>query len=1306
MQLPQTDTVTLEDILITEELSRRNPRAENLLKENQALHALARQLVNQPQTMLQSIVGMALDLCCAQSAGVSLLEMTPTGEEVFCAHVLAGALEQYVGGTTKRDFSPCGVCLERGTPVLYSYPERYFTDLQAANIPIVEALILPLIADNHALGTIWILSHDEQRHFDCEDVRVMSSLADFTAAALLLEGRQTHQLLAANSRLEAEIIERKRAEIAWRESEEKYHTLLNSMDEAFCSIEVLYDEDGQPVDHQILEANPALEKHTGLTDARGRLASELLLEVEQSWNDLLARIVAIGESERLEQHSPAFDRWFDIEILRLGDETLRRVAVLFRDITDRKHTEANLAFLAEMSADFTPLLSIEEIMERVGKRLADFLNPSRCNFSVVDEEANRIECIYAWRRDDSMPNLFGTHRISAFLNEEGRRHYAAGKLSAINDTRTNPMLNPTFEMWDELGFGSIVDAPFLKDGRWKFLLTIARSEAGEWREDEVELIRELAERIYIRIERARAEETLRVSEEKYRALFNSMDEAYAVVEVIRDKEGSWSDFLFLEVNPAFMKHTGMEYPVGRTATQILGTPNPQWAKMYGQVAQTGEALRIEMTEDNLNRVFDLNIFRLGDSGSRRVAVLFTDITERKRTEDDRKRAQEAMQIFFSNVSHEFRTPLTLLLSSIQETLSDLAHPLSSAQRSQLQLAHRNAIRLLKLVNTLLDVSRIEAGHIQAVYEPTDLATLTTELASSFESAIKQAGLQLVMDCPPLPQPVYVDRSMWEKIVLNLLSNAFKFTFAGKIAVRLRLADNQVELTIKDTGIGISATELPHLFERFYQVKEAKGRSFEGSGIGLSLVQELVKLHGGTIQVSSVEGEGSCFKVSIPAGFAHLPPQQIGSSRTGGFSKDASRQSEDGLQNPPLPSMATDATAYVEEALGWLPQEGKRVGGIGRNLNLSPVTCHLSPSSARILLVEDNADMRGYLKRLLNQRWQVETAANGAIALSLIQQNPPDLVLTDVMMPEMDGLQLLQALRADPQTKSIPIILLSARATEEATVEGLATGADDYLIKPFSARELMARVETHLQLARLRFERSANRFKDEFLMTVTHELQAPLATILGWARLLQTKSFDQTTTARALATIERNAMIEAKLVKDLLDVSSILSGKFQLKSQLVDLVSLVQNVMLAFQKAAQAKGIHLTETISNVALGDVIADGDRIRQIIANLLENAIKFTSEGGRVNVRLERFDSEVHITVSDTGVGISPDFLPYVFDRFTQAEVPSRHSPGGLGIGLAIARQLVQLHGGTIEAASDGIGRGAKFTVKLPLMISVESP
>lgn len=368
-------------------------------------------------------------------------------------------------------------------------------------------------------------------------------------------------------------------------------------------------------------------------------------------------------------------------------------------------------------------------------------------------------------------------------------------------------------------------------------------------------------------------------------------------------------------------------------------------------------------------------------------------------------------------------------------------------------------------------------------------------------------------------------------------------------------------------------------------------------------------------------------------------------------------------------------------------------------NLLPSSSYLLPSTLRILLVDDNADMRAYLKRVLEKRWQVETATNGAIALTQIQQNPPDLVLADVMMPEINGLQLLQALRSNPQTQSIPVILLSDQAGAEATIEGLETGANDYLIKPFSSHELMARVKTHLQLALLRQERSANRFKTEFLLTVTHELQAPLALILGWVRLLQTRSFDADRTAQALATIERNATIEAKLVKDLLDVAGLLSGKVKLKSQVVELAPLLQNVITQFQAAAVAKQIQFVETVLNVPQRDLLADGDRLRQIIANLIENAIKFTPEGGRVTVQLECTDSEICIAVADTGIGISPDFLPYVFDRFTQAEVPSCHSPGGVGIGLAIARFLVELHQGTIEVASEGQGRGATFMVRLPL-------
>jgi signal transduction histidine kinase len=356
-----------------------------------------------------------------------------------------------------------------------------------------------------------------------------------------------------------------------------------------------------------------------------------------------------------------------------------------------------------------------------------------------------------------------------------------------------------------------------------------------------------------------------------------------------------------------------------------------------------------------------------------------------------------------------------------------------------------------------------------------------------------------------------------------------------------------------------------------------------------------------------------------------------------------------------------------------------------------------------LLVDDNADMRDYVARLLSKQWQVEAVNNGVAALAAVSLQPPDLVLTDVMMPEMDGFELLSALRADPKTKGIPIIMLSARAGKEAAIEGLQAGANDYIIKPFSAQELIARVDSHLQIARLRQELSSNHLKDEFLATVTHELHAPLVAILGWTRLLRSNQLDRSTALRALDIIERSANNQAKLIKDLLDISTLLSGKVSLDRQPIKLTSTLKEVIHTMLSNAQAKGIQIVEAFNLTSVEkDICVCGDliRLQQVFSKLLHNAIKFTPKGGSIEVQLGGVDSWCSIQVSDTGIGISADFLPHVFDRFTQEEVPSRHTPGGLGLGLAIARQLVELHGGTIEAASAGIGQGATFTVKLPLI------
>ncbi|WP_242059268.1 MULTISPECIES: ATP-binding protein [Nostoc] len=958
----------------------------------------------------------------------------------------------------------------------------------------------------------------------------------------------------------------------------------------------------------------------------------------------------------------------------------------------------------------------------------------------------------------------------------------------------------------------------------------------------------------------------------------------------------------------------------------------------------------------------LNPFRLFDDNYRGfidlvAAQIAASIANAQAYEEERKRAEalaeidRAKTIFFSNVSHEFRTPLTLMLGPLEETLANCATLLPAKEREQLEMVQRNGLRLLKLVNSLLDFSRIEAGRVQASYEPTNLSTFTAELASVFRSTVERAGMQLSVNCPSLPAPVYVDREMWEKIVLNLLSNAFKFTMVGEITVSLQWSNDHIEFAVKDTGIGIPAEEIPHLFERFHRVKGAQGRTFEGSGIGLSLVQELVQMHGGTVHVTSVLGAGSCFTVSIPTGSAHLPPDRISAPRT-------------------LASTALGATPYLEEALRWLPEEGNREQGTGNREEsyLSPITYHLSPSPARILLADDNADMRDYVKRLLSQHYEVESVSDGLAALNSARGRVPDLVLTDVMMPGLDGFGLLQELRADPQTRKIPIILLSARAGEEARVEGLEAGADDYLIKPFSARELLARVEAALKMARLRQEamereqylrieaevakahletalagiqdqffvldrewrytfvndqvaevvgiqkeellgkiiwevfpdvvksefytqvqrafaqntvvqfeyfyqawqrwfenrvypnafgvsifvtdisdrkqaekalreseeqfrnmadnapfmvwvtdtdsyctylskswyeftgqseemgvgfgwlnavhpedynqaknvflqanrryedfrieyrlrrkdseyrwvidaanpwfgvdgqfkgyigsviditerksaeaerdrllqleqaarteaETANRIKDEFLAVLSHELRSPLNPILGWARLLQTREFDAAAVKKAIATIERNAQLQAQLIEDLLDVSRILQGKLNLNMFPVNLVLVIEGALETVRLAAEAKNIKI-QTMLDASFGQVLGDSGRLQQVIWNLLSNAVKFTPEGGKIAIQLERVDTQAQITVSDTGKGISPEFLPHVFEYFRQADSTTTRRFGGLGLGLAIVRHLIELHGGTIWAESLGEGQGAIFTARIPLI------
>ncbi|SEH89101.1 PAS domain S-box-containing protein [Mycolicibacterium rutilum] len=421
-----------------------------------------------------------------------------------------------------------------------------------------------------------------------------------------------------------------------------------------------------------------------------------------------------------------------------------------------------------------------------------------------------------------------------------------------------------------------------------------------------------------------------------------------------------------------------------------------------------------------------------------------------------QRAEELAELdraktaFFSNISHEFRTPLTLILDPVAE-MRGRGADFDEPTREELDIVWRNGLRLAKLVNTLLDFSRIEAGRMRARYVPVDLGAVTAELASVFRSAIERAGLAFTVDCPAVGEPVYIDRDMWEKVVFNLLSNALKFTFDGGITVGVRRDGAEAVVTVADTGVGVAADEMPRLFERFHRIDNVRARSNEGSGIGLALVRELIELHGGRIAADSTEGVGTTFTIRLPVGSAHLPADAIVPAT------DARTRAE-------------SAEAYLQEAMRWLPSEeafdAPPVAPASRASAASAVFG--AGATPRVLIADDNSDMREYVARLLrNDGYLVDAVTDGQSALDAIRADTPDMVVSDVMMPRLDGLQLVAALRSDPRTAAVPVLLLSARAGQEAAIDGLQAGADDYLVKPFAAAELLARVRTNVKLARLR-----------------------------------------------------------------------------------------------------------------------------------------------------------------------------------------------------------------------------------------------
>jgi signal transduction histidine kinase len=673
-----------------------------------------------------------------------------------------------------------------------------------------------------------------------------------------------------------------------------------------------------------------------------------------------------------------------------------------------------------------------------------------------------------------------------------------------------------------------------------------------------------------------------------------------------------------------------------------------------------------------------------------TAIANANVKQRTRERAEALAALDrAKTLFLSDVSHEFRTPLTLLLSPLDEVIANAQ--LDAADLELLRTSRRAGTRLLKLVQSLLDFSRVEAGRVQAAFEPTDLAALTADLASLFRSTFERANVVLAVDCEPLAEPVYVDPDMWEKIVLNLLSNAFKFTLAGEVRVRLSSQEEWIVLEVRDTGCGVAPKDVPHVFDRFHRGQTTRARSAEGSGIGLSLVQELLRLHGGTVTLDSEVDRGTTVTVKLRRGSKHLAPEQIRASRT--------------------QSVRSTAVPFLEEVSGWVPdpdeahatQPAIKVPSRQRRRTTAPLV-----GTERILIVDDNADMRRYIRRILREHWSVETVSDGMSALERARRAPPDLLIADLMMPGLDGLSLLAALRDQESTAELPVLVLSARSNEDASIDALHAGADDFLPKPFTARELVARVAVQLARVRLRqAERMArqsaeetSQLKDELVTLLSQSLRNPLNVMLRTVSVLKEQSPGSEETRRALELIRASTREQHRLLDEVHDISCITAGCFEVHmARIAAPATLVSEEVEILRPIAVARRVRL-ESYIDAACGQLQGDAQRIRQIVHNLVSHALSCTQTTGNVIIECKGRGAFVEIIVRDNGAGISAEALPHVFDAHWQMQHARGESSraSALSLGLAVTHRIVELHGGRIFVSSDGEGRGTVFTVRLP--------